>query len=109
MSEEPAAEGLTARDALDMLTKRRSVQCAIYPSANCRTGPGTGYKSVQVIPGGAIFTFTCVKSGECITVDGSVNCGWHYIPKVWGGCYVNGHFTGPQCTQGECSETRRGR
>ncbi|KAK4032787.1 hypothetical protein C8A01DRAFT_40762 [Parachaetomium inaequale] len=99
VSEEPAAEGLAARDALDVLAKRRDVQCGIYGDVNCRTGPGTGYKSVHVIPNGAIFTFTCVKSGECITVGGIVNCGWDYIPKVWGGCYVNGHYTGRECTQ----------
>lgn len=43
--------------------------------ANCRTGPGTNYKSVLGLNKEWTrgYWFTCVKSGECITLNGAVN------------------------------------
>ncbi|OJJ59812.1 hypothetical protein ASPSYDRAFT_44203 [Aspergillus sydowii CBS 593.65] len=66
--------------------------------ANCRTGPGTNYKSVLGLNKEWTrgYWFTCVKSGECITLNGAVNCGWDYFEED--GCYVNGHYTDSSCT-----------
>ncbi len=40
---------------------------------NCRAGPGTGYKVVGTFSKGTLGFFSCVKSGECITIGGSTN------------------------------------
>jgi hypothetical protein len=40
---------------------------------NCRAGPGTDYKVLHTFKMGISPIFSCVKSGECITVNGAVN------------------------------------
>ncbi|KAF9884411.1 hypothetical protein FE257_001811 [Aspergillus nanangensis] len=67
-------------------------------TVNCRTGPGTSYKSQESLTKEWTrgYYFTCVKSGECVTINGAVNCGWDYFEED--GCYVNGHYTDSSCT-----------
>lgn len=87
----PVTEGTDQSPASDgnSLFQRDSGQlCRILysTSVNCRTGPGTSYKSVvglnkEYTRG---YWFTCVKSGECITLNGAVN--W-YAPHL-SCCYV---------------------
>ncbi|OJJ02476.1 hypothetical protein ASPVEDRAFT_41969 [Aspergillus versicolor CBS 583.65] len=99
----PVTEGTDQSPASDgnSLFQRDSGQlCRILYSThvNCRTGPGTNYKSVvglnkEYTRG---YWFTCVKSGECITLNGAVNCGWDYFEEDR--CYVNGHYTDGSCT-----------
>ncbi|BCS24207.1 uncharacterized protein APUU_40651S [Aspergillus puulaauensis] len=65
---------------------------------NCRAGPGTNYErraylNKEYERG---YWFTCVKSGECITLNGVQNCGWDYFEEDR--CYVNGHYTDGSCT-----------
>jgi hypothetical protein len=59
----------------DSLLKRTTTMCQIVGAdlVNCRAGPGTNYKIVQQFPRGIRPIFSCVKSGECITVNGAVN------------------------------------
>jgi uncharacterized protein YraI len=40
---------------------------------SCRAGPGTNYNVAQTFQRGVRPIFSCVKSGECITVNGAVN------------------------------------
>ncbi|KAJ5996911.1 hypothetical protein N7499_006777 [Penicillium canescens] len=65
---------------------------------NCRSGPGTNYPVVVQLSKEWTrgYYFTCVKSGECITYNGAVNCGWDYFEEDK--CYVNGHATDSSCT-----------
>ena len=40
---------------------------------NCRAGPGTNYKVVMTVKKGDYEFYNYAKSGECITIGGSVN------------------------------------
>lgn len=53
----------------------RYKMCAIVGATdvNCRSGPGTNYKSQFTVPRGNKYAFTCVKSGQCITINGATN------------------------------------
>ncbi len=62
----PAAGGLVGRADQFCATVNAD-------KVNCRAGPGTNYKVVVTIDRGVYGYFTCVKSGECITVGGSTN------------------------------------
>ncbi len=117
----PAADAdLIPKDVLNNVEERATTTCAITGSSvNCRTGPGTSYGVVATLAKGTVGIFTCVKSGQCITVSGSVN--WYVRPGCWLSlwersidissgwdrmmyfgtpCYVNGHYTDSSCTQG---------
>ncbi|KAK1767503.1 hypothetical protein QBC33DRAFT_569837 [Phialemonium atrogriseum] len=59
-------------------------------------GPGTNYKATYKLPKGANYLFTCVKSAECVVINGATNCGWDWLPA--GNCWVNGHYTDSHCT-----------
>ncbi len=82
----PVAEesaDLVIREAIDVSTnepagrllKRNQQLCDIVNASvvNCRAGPGTSYKIVKQFKKGEWSAFTCYKSGECVTVSGSVN------------------------------------
>ncbi|KAL6849675.1 hypothetical protein ACO1O0_009218 [Amphichorda felina] len=56
--------------------KRATRDCAIIGGSaqvNCRAGPGTSYKVNDIVYRGTYYVFTCVKSGECVTINGSKN------------------------------------
>jgi uncharacterized protein YraI len=55
------------------LIERGPGGCRMLANANCRSGPGTQYKVIATAKKGVLYFFTCVKSGECITVGGSTN------------------------------------
>ncbi len=57
------------------LSSRTDGMCQIVGAdvVNCRAGPGTNYKIVVQLKRGVWPFFTCVKSGECITIGGSTN------------------------------------
>ena len=59
----------------NQVSKRTDTSCAIVNASkvNCRTGPGTQYRVVATLNKGIVGVYSCVKSGECITVSGSVN------------------------------------
>ncbi|KAL2864116.1 uncharacterized protein BJX67DRAFT_228784 [Aspergillus lucknowensis] len=81
--------------------KRSGQSCRVLADeVNCRSGPGTNYKRVVGLSSSWTrgYYFTCVKSGECITLNGAVNCGWDYFEEDR--CYVNGHYTDSHCTLG---------
>ncbi len=67
VSPNPHARGLSSRLTGNM--------CQIVGAdvVNCRAGPGTNYKVVIQVKRGEYPFFTCVKSGECITIGGSTN------------------------------------
>ena len=67
VSPNPHANGLSSRQSYQACA-------AVGASAvNCRAGPGTNYKVVTTVKKGEVGFFSCVKSGECITVGGSTN------------------------------------
>ncbi|KAK0654872.1 hypothetical protein B0T16DRAFT_450626 [Cercophora newfieldiana] len=77
----------------------RPQHCAIVGNSatvKCRTGPATKYDVKTTLRKGTAYDFWCVFKKECITINGSTNCGWHYIPALK--CYVNGHYTSSACT-----------
>ncbi|CAI4215802.1 unnamed protein product [Parascedosporium putredinis] len=81
----------------ELFKRRTPTTCSIVRAAvNCRSGPSTKYSAKKKLSKGSSHSFVCVVSGECITLDGSTNCGWHY--SLSAGCYVNGHYTSSQCT-----------
>ncbi|KAH6854809.1 hypothetical protein B0I37DRAFT_40163 [Chaetomium sp. MPI-CAGE-AT-0009] len=85
----------------DVLSPRADGVCRIVnaPSGvNCRSGPGTGYSVVKSLDNGFLCWYKCYKSGECITMNGVKNCGWHYAATRDWSCYVNGHFTDNNCS-----------
>ncbi|KAJ5142776.1 uncharacterized protein N7515_001563 [Penicillium bovifimosum] len=93
-----AGAGQSAIDG-NVIFKRSGQLCRVLADeVNCRTGPGTNYKSIVRISNSWTrgYYFTCVKSGQCITLNGAVNCGWDYLEEE--GCYVNGHYTDGSCT-----------
>ncbi|KAL6858260.1 hypothetical protein ACO1O0_005720 [Amphichorda felina] len=89
-----------ARDVAGELFARSGQLCRIVgtKTVNCRTGPGTNYKSKVSLASSWTrgYYFTCVKSGQCITINGAKNCGWHYFEEDR--CYVSGHYTDSHCT-----------
>ncbi|KAK4125408.1 hypothetical protein N657DRAFT_678538 [Parathielavia appendiculata] len=82
------------------LSQRESRGCTIVGANNvkCRAGASTSSKVVYTFDKGDRFVFSCVKTGECVTINGAVNCGWDYLYQGGQGCYVNGHYTDSGCT-----------
>ncbi|KAL2263945.1 hypothetical protein VTK26DRAFT_4132 [Humicola hyalothermophila] len=84
----------------------RPQQCEITRvsrAVNCRDGPGTKYRVKHSLKRGRPHPFWCVQSGECVTINGFRNCGWHYVKDL--DCFVNGHYTDNRCTtarMGKC-------
>lgn len=70
------------RDVADELFARSGQLCRIVGTStvNCRTGPGTNYKSTGRLSSSWTrgYYFTCVKSGQCITLNGATN--WYVSP-----------------------------
>jgi uncharacterized protein YgiM (DUF1202 family) len=66
---------VSANEPAGSLIDRSSTMCKIVGASvvNCRSGPGTGYRVVTTLKRGEYGVFSCVKSGQCITVGGSVN------------------------------------
>ncbi|KAL2126632.1 hypothetical protein VTI74DRAFT_491 [Chaetomium olivicolor] len=90
---EPADPGFSKREG--------SFPCDIVGGSkevNCRAGPSTTAKVVYKLSKGDSYVFDCVKSGECVTINGAKNCGWDYLYMGGQGCYVNGHYTDSSCT-----------
>ncbi|KAK3293801.1 uncharacterized protein B0H64DRAFT_398724 [Chaetomium fimeti] len=87
-------------DPHDGYVRREGLSCAIVnaSAANCRSGPGTKYKVVTTLQGKTVGSFMCVKTGECVTDSGNVNCGWHQVAVGDKTCYVSGHYTDENCT-----------
>lgn len=81
----PIAElsDLEPRNATDEVFDKRvgGAGCRIINAdVNCRSGPGTQYRVIATAKKGVLYFFTCVKSGECINIGGSVNwCAWHAL------------------------------
>ncbi|KAL3963429.1 hypothetical protein ACCO45_000433 [Purpureocillium lilacinum] len=101
----PIAElsDLEPRNATDEVFDKRvgGAGCRIINAdVNCRSGPGTQYRVIATAKKGVLYFFTCVKSGECINIGGSVNCGWDRLSfrDFESPCFVNGHYTDNQCT-----------
>ena len=74
----PVADDAGQSEALDGKTIfRRSGQlCRVLSEhVNCRYGPGTNYDVKVGLSSSWTrgYYFTCVKSGECITLNGAVN------------------------------------
>ncbi|KAJ5543261.1 hypothetical protein N7535_005691 [Penicillium sp. DV-2018c] len=75
----PVADGTEQSVAIDenQLFKRSGQSCRVLADrVNCRTGPGTNYRSAVQLSSSWTrgYWFTCVKSGQCITLNGAVNC-----------------------------------
>ncbi len=72
-----ATADVTPRDAGDdLLAKRAAGICRIVnvsSTVNCRSGPGTQYAVVTTFKKGQLLYFPCLKSGECITINGATN------------------------------------
>ena len=75
------AEVSEVRDVAGELFARSGQLCRIVgtKTVNCRTGPGTNYKSKVSLSSSWTrgYYFTCVKSGQCVTINGAKN--W-YVP-----------------------------
>lgn len=69
------AKPTTPDDARDGYVLYPGTECAIVDASatNCRTGPGTKYPVVTSLTKGTIGSFSCVKTGECVTIDGFQN------------------------------------
>ena len=55
---------------------KRDMTCYIIGGAsrvNCRGGPGTKWKVVRTVKKGSKQIFHCVRSGECVTINGFRN------------------------------------
>jgi len=102
-----ARAAVEAREAADVslneaafgLDKRAIQVCEIIGGSsrvNCRSGPRTSASVVRTLPRGETYAFSCVKSGECVVINGASNCGWDYSYTL--GCYVSGHYTDNDCT-----------
>ncbi|EAQ87107.1 hypothetical protein CHGG_03726 [Chaetomium globosum CBS 148.51] len=81
--------------------RKEPISCKIVnvsSTVNCRSGPGTQYKKVTELKGKTVGSFMCVKTGECVTDSGNVNCGWHQVQVKDKTCYINGHYTDENCT-----------
>ncbi|KAK4126359.1 hypothetical protein N657DRAFT_688911 [Parathielavia appendiculata] len=77
----------------------RPQECKIIGSSttvNCRRGPGTKYSVERTLRVGTTYDFWCVRTGECVTINGFRNCGWDYSRQL--GCYVSGHYTSSACS-----------
>ncbi|KAH6619093.1 hypothetical protein B0J18DRAFT_433215 [Chaetomium sp. MPI-SDFR-AT-0129] len=103
------AKAATPDDARDGYVLFPGTECAIVDTSatNCRTGPGTKYPVVTQLTKGTIGSFSCVKTGECVTIDGFQNCGWHLVHYKGYTCYVSGQYTDENCTLanlGRCKE-----
>ena len=93
------------------LFSRAAQNCKIVGDSaevNCRSGASTSSDAVYTVDKGSTYKFTCVKTGECVTIGGKTNCGWHkttykkcYINQQCSthSCYVSGHYTDSRCTQ----------
>ncbi|EAQ89531.1 predicted protein [Chaetomium globosum CBS 148.51] len=88
-----SADNLESRNPGDVLNPRTDGICRIVnaPSGvNCRSGPGTGYKVVQTLKNGLLLWYPCYKSGECVTLNGAVNCVYGALEfqeiLVWRSC-----------------------
>lgn len=42
-------------------------------TVNCRSGASTSSDAVYTVRKGSTYRFTCVKTGECVTIGGSTN------------------------------------
>ncbi|KAK3295301.1 uncharacterized protein B0H64DRAFT_474291 [Chaetomium fimeti] len=93
--------------SLDARAFSRPQHCQIIGGAtkvNCRSRPKTSSGMRTTLRRGNTYDFWCVRSGECVTINGFRNCGWHYIRGL--DCYVSGHYTDNHCTLarlGSCS------
>ena len=80
------APGVSANDKVDVLSRRELQICFIVggsSTVNCRSGPGTNYRVVTTVAKDNLYWFSCVKSGECVTINGEKN--WlvriFYLPR----------------------------
>ena len=84
-----ARAAVEAREAADVsanepafnLDKREVQVCKIVGGAsrvNCRSGPRTSASVVRTLPKGETYAFSCVKSGECVVINGASN--WLVLP-----------------------------
>ncbi|KAH6632854.1 hypothetical protein F5144DRAFT_488764 [Chaetomium tenue] len=81
--------------------RKEPVSCKIVNASstvNCRSGPGTQFKVVTALKVNTVGSFMCVKTGECVTDSGNVNCGWHQVQVKDKTCYISGHYTDENCT-----------
>ncbi|KAJ5891641.1 uncharacterized protein N7473_007869 [Penicillium subrubescens] len=97
----PVADDAGQSEVVDgkKLFERSGQLCRVLSEhVNCRSGPGTNYDIKVGLSSSWTrgYYFTCVKSGECVTLNGAVNCGWDYFEEDR--CYVNGHYTDSSCT-----------
>ncbi|KAH6624070.1 hypothetical protein B0J18DRAFT_427191 [Chaetomium sp. MPI-SDFR-AT-0129] len=89
-----------ADELLDARAIVRPQHCTIVGGStyvNCRRGPNTKYAVKLSMRKGNTYDFWCVYSGQCITINGFRNCGWHYSKQH--DCFVSGHYTDNHCTQ----------
>ena len=58
--------------ASGLSSRHNGIMCQTVGASvvNCRAGPGTNYKVVTTVKKGEWGIFTCVKSGQCVTVAG---------------------------------------
>ncbi|KAJ5162000.1 hypothetical protein N7492_007392 [Penicillium capsulatum] len=106
----PVAEDSAQSEVSDTrkIFQRSGQLCRVLSKdTNCRTGPGTNFKRVVGLSSSWTrgYYFTCVKTGECVTLNGAANCGWHYLEEEK--CYVNGHYTDSSCTLAPTFALRR--
>ncbi|KAF2271640.1 uncharacterized protein EI97DRAFT_446470 [Westerdykella ornata] len=88
-----------ADDVVEARTIERPQHCAIIggsSTVNCRSGWTTSARVKRTLTRGNAYDFWCVKTGECVTINGAKNCGWHYLRDL--DCFVNGHYTDNHCT-----------
>ncbi|KAK4041116.1 hypothetical protein C8A01DRAFT_34849 [Parachaetomium inaequale] len=88
-----------AGESLDTRAFSRPQHCSIVggsSTVNCRTGPNTKYRVKMTMRKGNTYDFWCVYSGQCVTINGFRNCGWHYSKQH--DCFVSGHYTDNRCT-----------
>jgi hypothetical protein len=65
-----------AGEALEARAFSRPQQCTIVggsSTVNCRRGSGTKWSVTRKLRRGTTYRFWCVKSGECVTVNGKRN------------------------------------
>ncbi|KAF2744552.1 hypothetical protein M011DRAFT_479852 [Sporormia fimetaria CBS 119925] len=78
----------------------RPQYCSIVGGSSkvsCRARWRTTSDVKHKLPRGNSYNFWCVYTGQCITVNGATNCGWHYLRDL--DCWVNGHYTSSLCTK----------
>ncbi|EEP79579.1 predicted protein [Uncinocarpus reesii 1704] len=66
--------GISAREDVNVFSRQRCQIIGGAEQVNCRLGPGTKYRKDTTLGRYSYWRFDCVKSGECITIRGKVNC-----------------------------------